>query len=320
MRHFDPVSLRLFVAVCEERSIALAAQREAIVPSAVSKRISAMEAETGTQLLERGRRGVVVTPAGETLWRYARELLQTMDRMHAELSEFAKGVHGHVRVFASMSAIAESLPEDIGEFVKKHERVRVSFDERVSSEVVRGVEEGRADLGICWDAADLRRLRTFPYRRDQLAVVVHPSHALAGRTSVSFEDTLDFEQIDIVAGSIMQAVQQRYAAAAGKTIRYRIQVSTVDAACRIVAANLAIAIVPREVAGALQQVLGLRIIPLGNAWARRKFVICVRDDAALSVPARLLLDSLRESAKSASAEKSRIPPTRVNAGRRRKRR
>jgi DNA-binding transcriptional LysR family regulator len=299
MRYFDPVSLRLFVAVCEERNIALAAQREAIVASAVSKRMSAMEAQTGTQLLERGRRGVVVTPAGETLWRYARELLQTMDRMHAELSEFAKGVQGHVRVFASMSAIAESLPEDIGLFIKKHERVRVSFDERVSSEVVRGVEEGRADLGICWDAADLRRLRTFPYRRDQLAVVVHPNHPLAKRVSVSFEDTLDFEQIDIVAGSIMQAVQQRYAAAAGKTIRYRIQVSTVDAACRIVAANLAIAVVPREVAGALQQVLGLTIIPLSDPWARRRFVICVRDDAALSVPARLLVDSLCESAKSA---------------------
>src|SRR5713101_6156595 len=84
MRHFDPISLRLFVAVCEERNIALAAEREAIVPSAISKRISAMEEQTGTQLLERGRRGVVMTPAGEALLRYARELLQTMDRMHAE--------------------------------------------------------------------------------------------------------------------------------------------------------------------------------------------------------------------------------------------
>ena len=40
MRNFDPLSLRLFVAVCETRNIALAAEREAIVASAVSKRIS----------------------------------------------------------------------------------------------------------------------------------------------------------------------------------------------------------------------------------------------------------------------------------------
>src|SRR5215203_5352673 len=173
MKLFDPWSLRAFVAVCEERNIALAAKREAIVPSAVSKRISVLEHQTGSQLLERGRRGVVVTPAGETLWRYAIELLQTMDRVHSELGELSKGVQGNVRIFASMSAIAQFLPEDISAFLKQHERVKVSIDERVSSEVVRGIEEGRADLGVCWDAVDLRRLSSRPYRTDNLVVVAH---------------------------------------------------------------------------------------------------------------------------------------------------
>jgi hypothetical protein len=79
---------------------------------------------------------------------------------------------------------------------------------------------------------------------------------------------------------------------ASKTMRYRSQVSTVDAACRIVGANPAVAIVPREGAGALQQALKLKIIPLSNAWAQRRFVVCVRDPAALTVPARLILESL----------------------------
>ena len=296
MHQYDPVSLRLFVAVCEERNIAAAAAREGLVPSAVSKRISAIEQRVGARLLDRRRRGVVVTPAGETLWRYARELLQTIERMHVELGEFARGVQGNVRVFASMSAIAEFLPEDVSAFIKKHPRVKVSLDERVSSEVVRGVEEARADIGVCWDVADLRRLNVFPYRADHLVVIVHPDHPLARRRSVSFEDTIDFEHVDIVAGSIMQTIQQRHAAAAGKAMRYRIQVSTVDAACRIVAANLAVAIVPREGAAAFQKSLGLRFVPLNNAWARRRFVVCVRGDAGLTVPARLLVDSLRAHA------------------------
>jgi hypothetical protein len=42
--------------------------------------------------------------------------------------------------------------------------------------------------------------------------------------------------------------------------------------------------------------MGLKIVPLSNAWARRRFVVCVRDDTALSVPARLLVDSLRAHA------------------------
>jgi DNA-binding transcriptional LysR family regulator len=296
MRSFDPLSLRLFVAVCEERNIATAAAREAIAPSAVSKRIAAIEEQTGATLLERGRRGVLVTPAGETLLRYARELLALMDRMQAELGEFAHGVQGHVRVFASMSALAQFLPEDIARFAERYERVRVSVEEKEVWEVVRGVEEGRADIGVCWDAVDLRRLHSVPYRRDRLAMVVHPGHPLAARKQVAFEDTIDFEHVEISGRSILKATQQQHAAAAGKRMRYRLQVSTVDAACRIVAARLAIAIVPVEEARGMREALGLHVVPLSNAWAKRRFVVSVRDPQALGVPTRLLLDSLRGSA------------------------
>src|SRR5512134_2211621 len=138
-RILDPVTLRLFVAACEERNIARAAAREALVPSAVSKRIAAVEAAIGSPLLKRGRRGIEPTPAGEVLLRQARDVLGTMERMHAELSEFASGVHGSVRVFASLSVLSEFLPDDVGSFLAKNRTVRVSLEERVSSEIVRGV-------------------------------------------------------------------------------------------------------------------------------------------------------------------------------------
>ncbi|WP_326538052.1 LysR family transcriptional regulator [Pseudorhodoferax sp.] len=301
MHPFDPTSLRLFVAVCEERNIALAAQREAIVPSAVSKRIAQMEAQAGTPLLARGRRGVAVTPAGETLWRYAREALQLLDRMQAELTAYAEGVQGQVRVFASMSALAQFLPGDVGRFARQYAQVRVSMEEREIWEVVRGVEEGRADIGVCWDAVDLGRLQRFAYREDRLAVVLPAGHALAGRKSLRFADTLDHEHVDVLGRSIMKTTQQRQAAIAGKPLRTRLQVATVDAACRIAAAQLALAIVPREEARLFEQPLGLAVVPLSDAWAKRRFVLAVRDAKALAPAARLLLDSLRESAQPRSA-------------------
>ena len=299
MRSFDPISLRLFVAVCEERNIAAAARREAIVPSAVSKRIAQMEDEAGVALLERGRRGVAVTTAGEALWRYAREFLELLDRMHAELGAFAQGVQGHVRVFGSKSALAQFLPVDVSVFAQRYRDVRVSLEEREIWEVVRGVEEGRADIGVCWDAVDLRGLRTLPYHSDHLAVVVHPAHPLAELSSVSFAETIDHEHVDILARSIMKATQRSAAAALGKQMRYRIQVSTVDAAYRIVAAQLALAIVPREEASAIQQALQLKVIPLTDPWAKRQFVISVRN-TGLSLPAQLLVQSLRDTAATAS--------------------
>ena len=148
----------MFVAVCEERNIARAAEREAIVASAISKRIAALEDDVGVALLKRGRRGIEPTPAGEAMLRQARDVLGLMERMRAELSEFASGAHGSVRVLASLSVLSESLPDDIGGFLAQHETVRVSLEERVSSEIVRGVREGAADLGVCWDAGDLTGL------------------------------------------------------------------------------------------------------------------------------------------------------------------
>ena len=117
-RDFDPVTLRLFVAVCEEASIARAAARESLVASAVSKRIAAVEADIGTPLLVRGRRGIEPTAAGQALLRQARQVLSVMARMHAELSEFATGVQGSVRVVAAPSVLAEKLPGDIGTFLR----------------------------------------------------------------------------------------------------------------------------------------------------------------------------------------------------------
>lgn len=295
MRSFDPVSLRLFVAVCEEGNIAAAAQREAIVPSAVSKRLAQMEREAGVRLFERGRRGVTVTAAGEALWRYARESLQMLDRIKSDLGAFAQGVQGQVRVFGSKSALAQFLPNDIGRFAKMYRDVRVSMEEREIWEVVRGVEEGRADIGVCWDAVDFRDLTLFPYHRDHLSVVVPQGHPLASRHSVPFAETLNYEHVDILARSILQQRQRGAAGAAGKQLVHRIQVSTVDAAYRIVAAGLAVAIVPGEEARAVQQALGLTVVPLTDSWARRQFVISVRS-RGLSLPASLLVEKLRDAA------------------------
>ena len=184
-RPFDPVSLRMFVAVCEERNIARAAEREAIVASAISKRIAALEDDVGVTLLKRGRRGIEPTPAGEAMLRQAREVLGLMERMRGELTEFASGAQGSVRVLASLSVLSESLPDDIAGFLAKNRTVRVSLEERVSSEIARGVREGIADLGVCWDAGDLAGLATLRYRSDRLSVIVPATHELARRKAIS---------------------------------------------------------------------------------------------------------------------------------------
>lgn len=289
----DFVSLRLFVAVCEEASIAHAAEREAIVPSAVSKRIADIEEAIGTPLLSRHRSGVTPTPAGEALLEHARALLRNVEKMQGEMSEYAVGVRGHIHIYASVSALVEFLPDDISAFLARHDNIKVDMEERVSSQIVRIVEESGSAIGVCWDFADMRDLQVFPYKRDHLAAVVHPTHPLAGRATVSFEETLDFDQVGQHPDSMMNLFLRRLAAKSGRSVFNRIHVPTFEAACRIVRAGLGMSIMPIEAIQPYQNALGLQAIPLSDPWARRRFVICMRDYETLPVPARLFVDFLR---------------------------
>ena len=90
-RRMDLTSLQLFVAVCEMGSIGKAAEREFMAASAISKRLSDLEATLDTQLLYRHTRGVGLTPAGESLLHHARSVLFSLEKMQGELSEYADG-------------------------------------------------------------------------------------------------------------------------------------------------------------------------------------------------------------------------------------
>ena len=294
MRDIDLKTLRLFVAVCDHQNMARAAEQAHIEPSAISKRIAQLEADLGAPLLLRSRRGVQPTPAGEALLEHARSVLFTMERIAGDVAAFGSGVKGHVRLLASASAIAESLLDDIASFMREpaHRNIKVDIEERFSRDLVRQVREGSASVGVCWDSVDFEGLQRRPYREDHLALAVHPEHPLARRRALRFEQTLDHEHVGLQPSTAVHTMLQRAAARAGRTVSYRVIVSNFDAAFRVVAANLGVSVVPVEVAGPHAAMLGIRVIPLTDAWARRNFAVCFRDINALQPAAQRLVDHL----------------------------
>ena len=141
-RRLDLTSLQLFVAASECGSIGRAAEHEYLAASAASKRIADLEHALGTPLFYRRARGVELTPAGQTLLHHARAVRFSLERMQAELGEFAEGVRGHVRVHANISAIVQFLPEDLAGFARAHPEVKIDLNEALSADVVRAVREG----------------------------------------------------------------------------------------------------------------------------------------------------------------------------------
>lgn len=300
MRDLDLTTLRLFVTVCETGNIARAGDKANIVGSAISKRLAQLEHQVGTPLLVRKRHGVVPTAAGQTLLEHARDILDSAVRIERDMQGYVAGARGQVRIFASISAMTESLADDVAAFLQqeRHRSIRVDLEERVSPEIVRGVREGLATLGVCWDATDHSGLQVRPYRRDALCVVVPARHPLAGRRRLRFAETLDFEHVSMPVNSAVQLMLQRQAAAAGRILHHRVVVTNFEAALRVVRAGLAISVVPREVAATTAVAGGLRLITLDEPWAERRFIVCHRDAAALSPAAQLLVEHLVSVSKS----------------------
>lgn len=294
MRDFDLTTLRLFVSVCEAGNIARAGEKANIVGSAISKRLARLEDQVGTPLLLRKRHGVVPTPAGQTLLEHARGMLDGAARIERDMQSYVAGGRGQVRIFASVSAMSESLADDVAAFLRQpaHGSIRVDLEERVSPEIVRGVREGLTSLGVCWDATDHAGLQARPYRRDTLCVVVPAGHPLAARRKLRFADTLDYEHVSLPVNSAVQLMLQRQAAQAGRTVNHRIVVTNFEAALRVVHAGLAISLVPREVAEPVAAAMGLQLIPLAESWAQRRFILCYRDAQVLTPAAKLLVEHL----------------------------
>jgi len=299
MRDLDLTTLRYFVAVCDTGNITRAAEQHNLVASAISKRLAQLEEDLGVPLLERQRRGVAPTAAGEMLLDHSRAILATTSRIAQDVASFGSGVRGRVRLLATVSSIAETLPDDVAAFMQlpEHRQIQVDIEETLSRAIARRLTEGSASLGVLWDASNLEGLKKAPYRVDHLTVVVPPDHPLAARKRCAFEETLDYEHVGLQPSTAVNVMLSRAAALVGKQLNYRTQVSNFEATLRVVKARLGICIIPQEIASSYAHLLGLKVIPLKDPWARRRFVIAYRDREALSKASLLLLDYLVAAAR-----------------------
>lgn len=292
MRRFDFVTLKLFVSVADEGRLTAAAEREHLALAAVSKRISDLEALVGTTLLYRRSRGVELTPAGQAFLHHARRILENLERLEAELSEYGEGVRGHVRIHSNTSAIIAFLPQDLSAFSRRYPQIKIDLQERVSGEVIAAVRDGLTDVGIFAGHVDAGDLQVMPYRSDRLVLMTPRDHPLADRDRICLHEATDFDFIGLQQDTSLQSLLHEQASRAGRTLRMRIQVRSFDAICRMIHHGMGVGVLPERTIYRDLRDLELRSIPLADPWARRELVIGVRRYETLPVIARHLVDHL----------------------------
>jgi len=292
VRKLDLTSLRLFVAVCQERNIARAAEREAIAPSAVSRRIAEIENLLGQPIIHRESRGISVTAIGEAVLRHAREVLAHIERLEAEVSQYATGAKGTIRIVGNMSSVVQFLPEDVAAFKRVFPDVDIRIEEQTSSQVLRSLAETDFDLGFCNKVPGIEQLEHLPYRSDRLYLAVPRRHRLAKAPVVRLRDFAGENIVGMGQGTSLTQLLEKEAARLGSPLHVKITVSSLDALCRMVHVGLGVAVVPQHSGELFVNTLDLALIPIEEAWAVRELFIVFRQRQGLTAPAAALVDFL----------------------------
>jgi DNA-binding transcriptional LysR family regulator len=299
---FDLIDLRLFLHVAEAASITHGAARTNMALASASERIRAMEETLGAPLLERKRRGIRLTPVGSALVHHARIVILQLEQMRGELSDYAKGLRGHVRLLSNTVAIAELLPTPMAAFLAAHRNIDVELEDRPSREIARTVAEGHADIGIVTDAIDpAEELETFPVGAIRLVVIAPRRHPTSQQSKIAFNDILEYDFVGLPVGSALQEFLDHQAARAGRRMKVRIRLNGFDPVGRMVESGIGLAVLPETAARRFERSMAIRAIPLTDKWALRRHVVCVRDFKSLPAHAQRLVECLRPASPSRSA-------------------
>ena len=292
--HFDLTDLQLIVNIGDASSLTRGAEKSHLSLPAASNRVKNLEDHFGTRLFHRNSQGVTLTPSGEAFLRHARLVLRQIDHLRGDIHEYARGIKGQVRMLANTTAMTEFMPAVLSRFLASHPDVTVELRERLSYLVIKAVSEGSADIGIVAGKPASSELEYIPYREDRLVLVAPAGHALNERTEVAFSDTLAFEYVGLSEWSAIHAFLIQAADKLGYPFRFRVEVGSFEAVCRMIEAGVGIGVVPELVAKRYAQRLDIKIVRLSDEWSERKLQICVRNLHQLPSFARDLVNMLIE--------------------------
>jgi DNA-binding transcriptional LysR family regulator len=176
--------LRYFVAVAEQGNISRAAKSISLTQPALSRQIKALEDEVGQCLLERQAHSIRLTPAGETLLREARDLLQHAEQVLERVRSAGCGLR--LRVGYAPSLAAGMLSVAVGNFTQAHPNTHVELFDLSTAEMLAGLESDKLDVALCvGQQRQTRGLKWTPLVRAPWRLAVNRSHPLARRAQVT---------------------------------------------------------------------------------------------------------------------------------------
>lgn len=177
-------NLKLFKDIAQTRSFSRAANMNGVSQSAASQQVQEAERNLKVNLLDRTRRPLVVTHAGEIYAEYCRDVLRRHKELEDALRHLGDQVEGVIRVASIYSVGLSELIQFERRFSQAHPHAEVSISYRQPAKVYAAVLNNEADLGLISYPEPSRELTVIPWRREEMVVAAAPDHPIAKLAAV----------------------------------------------------------------------------------------------------------------------------------------
>ena len=291
----DLNKLHIFVTVAGAGSFSAGAERLYITQSAVSQHIKELETSLGRQLFTRGSRGVRLTPAGELLHGYAREILALAARADAAVTDVEALDEGRVSIGATPGVSIYLAPDWVSRFRARYPRLTVALQTGITAEIAALTLAGRLDLGIIEgepDGTTAAQLDITPLAEVAQAVVIGPRNPLWDAPSITLEDLNGQSFIVRPPNSQTRQWFDATLRAHGITPVIGAEFDNIESIKRAVGAGPCITVLPPYVIAGEVAAGALRAIPLAGDPLRRVIRLIRPRDAQLSPVAGAFLRAL----------------------------
>ncbi|GAB4389235.1 MAG: selenium metabolism-associated LysR family transcriptional regulator [Thermodesulfovibrionales bacterium] len=209
--------LRVFCTVAETKSFSKASEIIHLTQPAVSLQIQALEESYETKLFDRSSNSVVLTPAGELLYNYAKEILGLYASAEKDIGEITGLVKGSISIGASTTIGNHVLPTVVSDFKKKNPKIKIHLLVGNTKRIVELLNAGNIDLGLVEGEVTRYKLMTEKLLADELVLIVSAFHPWAKKKEVSMLDIIKEPFIFREEGSGTRQVIEKYLGKRGIT-------------------------------------------------------------------------------------------------------
>jgi len=181
-------NVQLFCDVVAKSSFSRAAEGHRISQSAASQAVQVLEDHVGTVLIDRSKRPLELTPAGQLYYDGCRKLLESFRRIEDRVHQLSDRVTGRLAVAAIYSVGLLEMADRVNHYRERYSEVDLQLSYLHPDEVYERVRNDDVDLGIVSFPRDGSEFRSVAWQRQPMVLVTAPAHRLAGSRSVRVEE------------------------------------------------------------------------------------------------------------------------------------